>query len=194
MGLPQWASGLFLLQFVFGIAAGPIWLRIGKTLGKHRAAVAGEMIQVGINLGLLLVSPGNLSLLLALTVAQGLAQGSGNLMLRSLVADVADRHRLETGHDRGALFFSAFSLSIKAGMAAAVGIALPLVGWLGFDPAAHVNTPQALQGLLYVFAIGPAVAHLISAALIHGFPLDEAEHSRIRRALDQREAALQPAE
>ncbi|HWV12957.1 MAG TPA: MFS transporter, partial [Sphingobium sp.] len=161
---------------------------------KHRAAVAGELTQVAINLGLLLVVPGQIALLLALTVAQGLAQGSGNLMLRSMVADVADAHRLRTGQDRTALFFSAFSLSSKAGMAVAVGIALPLVGWFGFNPQAEANTPEALHGLLSVFALGPAIAHLISAALIHGFPLHEAHHSEIRRQLEERDAALTPAE
>jgi len=105
MGLPQWASGLFLLQFIFGIAAGPIWAQIGYRIGKHRAAVSGEIVQVAINLGLLLVTPDALALLLGLAIAQGFAQGSGNLMLRSMVADVADRHRLETGHDRTAVLF-----------------------------------------------------------------------------------------
>jgi len=194
MGLPHWASGLFLFQFVFGIAAAPIWAQIGYRIGKHRAAVAGELAQAAINVGLLLVVPGQIGLLLALTLAQGLTQGSGNLMLRSMVADIADEHRLRTGEDRTALFFSAFSLSTKAGMAAAVGIALPLVGWLGFDPRVASNTPEALHGLLAVFALGPAVAHLLSAWLIHGFPLDEAAHTEIRRALDERDHAAQPAE
>ena len=84
-------------------------------------------------------------LLIGLTVAQGLAQGSGNLMLRSMAADIADNHRLETGHDRTALFFSTFSISMKAGMALAMGVALPLVAAAGFDPAAPTNSPQALQ-------------------------------------------------
>lgn len=193
MGLPQWASGLFLLQFVFGIAAGPIWAQIGYRIGKHRAAFTGEAIQVAINLGLLLVLPGNLPLLLALTIAQGFAQGSGNLMLRSMVADVADNHRLQTGNDRTALFFSAFSLSMKAGMAIAMGVALPLVAWFGFDPKG-ANSPEALHGLLLVFALGPAVAHAISAALVHGFPLDQASHEKVQQSLAARDAALAPAE
>ena len=79
-------------------------------------------------------------------------------------------------------------------MAVAVGIALPLVGWFGFNPQAVTNTPEALHGLLWVFALGPAIAHLISAALIHGFPLHEAQHSEIRRRLEERDAALTPAE
>jgi GPH family glycoside/pentoside/hexuronide:cation symporter len=184
MGLPKWASGLFLLQFIFGIGASPIWAAIARRFGKHRTAVIGELVQVAINLGLLLVVPGHLALLLALTVAQGLAQGSGNLMLRSMVADVADHHRLETGTDRTALFFSVFSISMKTGLAVATGIALPLVAWLGFDPAAKVNSPEALHGLLFVFALGPALAHLISTTLIYNFPIDEARHAEILDALE----------
>ena len=46
MGLPKWASLLFLLQFVFGIFASPIWLRVGYRLGKHRAVIAGESAQI----------------------------------------------------------------------------------------------------------------------------------------------------
>jgi glycoside/pentoside/hexuronide:cation symporter, GPH family len=187
MGLPRWASGLFLVQFLFGIAAGPLWMRVGYRLGKHRAAVCGELVQVFINLALLWVAPGRLALLIVLLTAQGLAQGSGNLMLRAMVADVADKHRFETGEDRTGLFFSVFSISTKAAMAAAVGLALPLVAWLGFDPKSGHNTPEALHGVLLVFAIGPAIAHLISAALIARFPLDSVAYAAIRVGLDRRE-------
>ena len=109
-------------------------------------------------------------------------------MLRSMVADVVDRHRLATGVDRGALFFSVFSVSQKAGMAVAIGVALPLLAWFGFNPAAKANSAAALHALLLVFALGPAVAHLVSAALIYGFPIDQARHAEIRRALEARDA------
>lgn len=183
MGRPEWAGGLFLFQFVFGVFAGPIWLKIGRRYGKHRTAVAGELVQVAINLSLLLVTPDTFGLLLALTLAQGLAQGSGNLMLRAIVADVADKHRLDSGEDRTGLYYSVFSLAGKTATAVAVGIALPLVSWLGFDPKV-ANSPEALTGLLLVFALGPAIAHALSAALIARFPLDEAAHAEIRRQLD----------
>jgi Na+/melibiose symporter-like transporter len=187
MGRPDLAAGLFLLQFVFGVFAGPIWLRIGYRLGKHRTVVAGELAQVVINLGLLLVLPASLPLLIGLTVAQGLAQGSGNLMLRAIVADVADKQRLDTGEDRTGLFFSVFSLAGKAGPAVAVGVALPLVAALGFQPG-KPNSPEALEALKWVFALGPALAHLVSAALIARFDLDEARHRQIRDALQARDA------
>ena len=186
-GKPEWAPGLFLLQYLFGIFACPIWLAVGRRIGKSRAAVAGELLQVAINLGLLLLTPSSISLLLFLTIAQGLAQGSGNLMLRAIVADVADYHRLTTGHDRLGLFFSVFSLSDKAAFAVAVGVALPLLGWLGFDPR-HANDAMVLGHLQLVFSLGPALAHLLSAAIIRGFPLTETSHGEVRRMLAARDA------
>jgi Na+/melibiose symporter-like transporter len=75
MGHPSWAPGLFLLQYIFGIMACPIWLAIGRRIGKTRAAVSGELVQVAINLSLLLLTPHGVPLLIALTVIQGLAQG-----------------------------------------------------------------------------------------------------------------------
>lgn len=186
MHRPDLAAGLFLIQFVFGVFAGPIWLKIGYRLGKHRTVLAGELVQVAINLGLLAVVPGGMPLLFALTIAQGLAQGSGNLMLRAIVADIADKQRLETGETRTGLFFSVFSLAGKAGPAVAVGVALPLIAALGFHPG-KPNTPEALEALKWVFALGPALAHVVSAAVIVGFPLDEARHREIRDALDARD-------
>lgn len=187
MGRPDWGAGLYLLQFAFGIAAGPIWLKIGRRFGKHRTAVGGEIAQVVINLGLLAVTPNAFGLLLALTIAQGLTQGSGNLMLRAIVADVADAKRLETGRQVTGLYFSVFSLASKAATAAAIGIAFPLIAWLGFDPKL-ANGPKALAGLAAVFALGPAIAHAISALLIARFPLGQREHAEIVAALARREA------
>jgi Na+/melibiose symporter-like transporter len=189
MRLPRWTSTLFLIQYICGLLAGPIWMRVSLRLGKHRTAIAAELAQVAINLGLLFVGWGGAPLLLALTLAQGLAQGAGNLMLRAMVADVVDEDRLRTGEDRTALFFSVFSISTKAAMAMAVGVALPLVGWLGFDPKAAANTPAALRGLLLVFALGPALFHLVAAGLLVGFSLDAKRHAEIRRKLAEREAA-----
>ena len=196
---PEWAAGLFLFQYSFGILAGPIWQRIGTRLGKGRAAVLAELVQAAINFGLMFLTPDRFGLLLVLALLQGLSQGSGNLMLRSMVADIADQHRAATGEDRVGLYYSVFSVSMKLGAAIAVGIALPLVAAFGFDPKAAHNTPEALNALVLVFALGPALAHTLAAALVARFPLDATRHAEIRRQLQARDdvyaaASLMPAE
>jgi NAD(P)-dependent dehydrogenase (short-subunit alcohol dehydrogenase family) len=69
-----------------------------------------------------------------------------------------------------------------------VGVALPLVARLGFDPKSLHNSLGAVHGLLLVFALGPAISHLISAGLITGFPLDAVRHAEIRRRLELRDS------
>lgn len=190
---PEWAAGFFLLQYSFGVLAAPIWRRIGQRLGKSRAAVLAECSQAAINFGLAFLTPNSFGLMMALAVAQGLTQGSGNLMLRAMVADIADVHRARTGEDRVGLYYSVFSVSIKLGGALAFGIALPLVTAFGFDPKAATNTPEALHALLLVFALGPTLAHLVAAALMTGFPLDASHHARIRERIAAREGAFATA-
>lgn len=179
---------MFVLQYTFGIVAAPIWLRIGYRLGKHRALILAELLQAAINGALLLVTPGGLWLLIILTIGQGLTQGSGNLMLRAMVADVADKQRLDTGADRTGLFFSVFGLATKASTAVAVGVVLPLVAWLGFNPAGG-NDADALFNLKCVFALIPCAAHTLSALLMIGFPLNQFRHAEVRAALAEKDQA-----
>jgi glycoside/pentoside/hexuronide:cation symporter, GPH family len=171
-----------LIQYGFGVFASPIWLQISRRLGKHTTLIAAEITQIIINLGLLLLSPGQLWPLIGLTVAQGLSQGSGNLMLRAIVSDVADQERLKTGKDHSGLLFSIFNVTINAAMALSVGIALPLVGLFGFLPG-KPNSAAALSSLQWIIAVGPAIGHALSALLIVRFPLDEAKHAEIVREL-----------
>ncbi|WP_225008177.1 MFS transporter [Novosphingobium percolationis] len=193
-GKPEWAAGMFLFQYSFGILAGPIWQRIGTRLGKSRAAVLAELVQAAINFGLVFLTPDRFGLMLALAFLQGLSQGSGNLFLRSMVADIADHHRANTGEDRVGLYYSVFSVSQKLGGAIAVGVALPLVSAFGFDPRGVVNTPDALRALILVFALGPALAHTLAALLVAGFPLDSKAHAEVRRKLAYEPPRLVPAE
>lgn len=167
MGFGQYAAGLFLVQFVFGVFASPLWLRISYRLGgKHRTVIAGELVQVAINLALLALAPGQFGVLLALIIAQGLAQGSGNLMLRAMVSDIADDTK-SGGAGHGVLF-SVFSLSEKAATAVAVGVTFPLLAWAGFHPGQD-NSAQALTSLQIIYAVGPALAHAIAALCVWRF-------------------------
>jgi Na+/melibiose symporter-like transporter len=177
-----------LIQYGFGVFASPIWGWIGRRLGKNRTLIVAEITQIVINLMLLLLQPGQYWALAALTFLQGLSQGSGNLMLRAIVSDVADQERLKTGKDHSGLLFSIFNVTINAAMALSVGIALPLVHEFGFSPGA-VNTPAALSSLQWIIAIGPAIGHGLSAILMLSFPLTEAKHAEIVRALAEQGAA-----
>jgi GPH family glycoside/pentoside/hexuronide:cation symporter len=177
-----------LVQYGFGVFASPIWARVGYRLGKNRTLIVAEITQIVVNLGLLLLHPGQYWALVALTMAQGLSQGSGNLMLRAIVSDVADQERLKTGKDHSGLLFSIFNVTINVAMALSLGIALRLVHMFGFQPGA-ANSAHAVASLQWIIAIGPAIGHGLSALLMLSFPLTETRHAEIVRALAEQGTA-----
>jgi glycoside/pentoside/hexuronide:cation symporter, GPH family len=186
LGRPEIAAALFLFQFVFGLASAPIWQAVSRRMGKHKAFLWAEGIQAAINCSLLLVGSDDLLFFLGLALIQGLAQGSGNLILRAMLADVADDYRLRTGNDRTAILFSLFSISAKAGSAVPLAIALPLIAWFGFNPQAASQPESGILALSLVFALGPGLAHLLAMVLLRKFPIDETRQREIRRELEAR--------
>ncbi|MGE3690729.1 MAG: MFS transporter [Novosphingobium sp.] len=187
LGRPDIAASLFLFQFVFGIAAAPIWQAISRWIGKHKAFLWAEAVQSAINFSLVLLSSGGFGLFLAVALLQGLTQGAGNTILRSMLADVADEYRLRTGSDRTATLFSLFSISGKAGSAVPLGLVLPLIAWFGFDPQAAQQPPSATMALALTFALGPAITHLFALLLVRRFSIDETRQVEIRRQLETQE-------
>ena len=188
LDMPRLAGFMFLYQFVFGIFAAPIWQAVSRRIGKHRAVIATELLQAAINLPLIFLGAGQWVLFLALASVQGLTQASGNLILRAMLADVADEHRLRTGNDRTAMLFSAFSVSGKAGAALPLTVGLPIIAWYGFDATAASNSDAGLLALALVFGLGPCLAHLVAALLMRGFNIDEARQAEIRAELEARDA------
>lgn len=155
---------LLMLQYAFGMFAAPLWARISYRFGRLRTLIMAEGVQVAINLMVLSLTPDRMWLFILLIVGQGLTQGSGNLMLRSMIYDVADRHRESSGIERAGLFSSVFNVTTNAAYAVAVGIALSVVGFLGFDPRS--SGTEGVGGVHLFFAIGPALGHLLSIFVI----------------------------
>jgi Na+/melibiose symporter-like transporter len=54
-----------------------------------------------------------------------------------------------------------------------------------FQPAAE-NSEAALQGLLWTYAIGTAAGLLLAALPVINYPLNRAQHQKIRDQLDAR--------
>jgi glycoside/pentoside/hexuronide:cation symporter, GPH family len=162
---------LLIVQYAFGIFSAPLWVRISYRLGRVRTLIIAEAAQTAINLLLLAVAPERPWLFVALIIAQGLTQGSGNLMLRAMIYDVADRHRAASGIERAGLFSSVFNVTTNAAYALAVGIALPVVGLMGFDPKAAGDA--GVSAIHLFLAVGPAAGHFLSILAIRKLVLSD---------------------
>ena len=81
-------SIMLLVYFVAGLVGAPIWAALATRIGKHIAlAVASVFFAVTFAGATLLVPSGNFPLALGAIFITGLAFGSGDLLLRAMMAD-----------------------------------------------------------------------------------------------------------
>ncbi|MGK7904422.1 MAG: MFS transporter [Hormoscilla sp.] len=188
MELPEVASLMLLVYFVAGFLSIPGWIWISCRLEKHHTFTIA-MIYGTITLPiLLLIEPGSIMFSMLVLGLYGLASGAGSFLLRSMMADVTDIDNLESGTQRTGLYFSLLTLTNKIGYAAAVGITYPMLDWIGFVPN-QTNTPEAIEGLKYMFVFLPIPLTLLAALLMWNFPLDSKRQQELRRLIDERDSA-----
>lgn len=192
-GIERGMAGLMLIAFFFGALAGaPIWRVVARRYGKHRAltigGVAWAIMQMSVLVAPNILWVGFLTLFLA-----GIPYAAGAIMLKAMMADVADEERLASGVDRTGLLFSLLTGSIKIGSMLAVGGSLFLLKEVGFvAELSGRNSPAALLTLQLMFCFGPGSLALLSAWIINGYKLDESAHADVRRRLAERDAAVDP--
>ena len=125
---------------------------------------------------------------------QGFMAAGFDLMIRAMLADVADEVRLEQGQEQLSLIYALNALAAKIASAFAIGLTFPLLARLGYNATAGaINTPDAIHSLELAYIIGPIVFVMLGGACVIGWKLDAQKHADIRRQLDERDAVYAEA-
>ena len=151
--------------FLTSFAAVPFWVWLASRIGKHRAYLAAFFTLAFAHPLYLLLDEGQFLWMLPISMITGFASGGFSSTLpNSMKADVIDLDTLNSGENRSALFFSAWSFAQKS--TASVGNAIAMFGLalVGFDAIDTSNNgSDELFGLR--FNKRPANGHHIFALL-----------------------------
>lgn len=188
------ASGLLLVYVIAGIVGAPLTARLAMRLSKHRTLM---VTTTAYSLGLctvMILPKGNVPLAIPVMFWCGFMAAGFDLMIRAMLADVADEVRLEQGQERLSLIYALNALANKIALAMSIGLTFPLLARIGYDAAAGAtNTPEAIFGLEMAYIIGPIFFVMLGGACVLGWKLDAAKHADIRRQLEARDAVYADA-
>lgn len=163
LGAERLAGGFLVLYFVAGAAGLPLWVRIAARVGKLRAWFGAMLLSVLVFGWAATLGAGDLAAYAVICVLSGFALGADLVLPPAMLADLLARDFLR-GPARAGAWFGWWNFVTKANLALAAGIALPLLGVLGYAPGS--DDAEALRALALVYAGLPCLAKLGAAALL----------------------------
>jgi Na+/melibiose symporter-like transporter len=190
--LPDAFPVILVSYAVVNLIAVPVWLRIIRAVGKHRAwalGVFGDALTYPL---LAPLPPGPASYIpaLVLITVSGFFDAVSRVAADAILGDVVDYDELRTREKRAANYYGLKSLVTKANVAIGGGLAFLSIGWFGYDATAAVQTRTGALGLLITLLFIPSVLYVISGIIMWRFPIDRARQDTIRRGLDRRARRL----
>jgi len=180
LGAADLAGPLLLLYFASAIVAVPLWLRLSRWLGKHRAWSVAMLWACVFFAFVLFLGPGDVWPYAMVCLLAGAALGADLALPVSMQADVIDLDEARSGQRRTGLYFAAWSMATKLALALAVGLAFALLDLAGFRADA-VNDEAALRALVGLYAVVPVAFKLLAVVIVWRFEIDANAQARLRR-------------
>jgi len=187
IGIPTIGAAYFL-YFIAGIAAIPFWLWLGKQIGKHRAFMVTLAFVSVVSAANLLLGRGDYLAFFCLFLLKGFAFGGLQFLPLAMLADVVDIDSARSGGRRAGTYFAVLGLSEKLAAAVFTGLALNIVGLLGYHASGGVDgsTDIGVLSLRLVYCLGPIGLYALSLPLIWSYPLTPKRHARLHAGLERR--------
>ena len=173
---------LVLLQYILGILFVPFWTKVGNRFGRHRALVFGGFGFLAILPLYLLATPGVFWHAVLIFCIAGPITSVIWVMPPAITSDAIEYGMMKGGGDHAALYMAMYNFVMKMALAFGVGLAMPLLGALGFNPMIE-NSESAMQGFIFIALFLPMIVGIPGVLLLYNYPLTKRKHDTIRRYL-----------
>ncbi len=195
-GYSSQQTGVLLVFFIAaGLLGAVFWGWLAQKIGKHRALIVSALAYAVTQTTLMIIPPATMSLAIPGMMSVGFVSSAFIMIVRAMVADVADEVRLETGKERLGLLYALVTTTQKIGTAITVGVSFLVLDLVGYNAAeGATNTPAAIRGLELCYVFAPVVFVFFGGAAFIGWKLDAKRHGEVRRQLDERDALAAEAE
>lgn len=161
------SAPMFLVAYFVAAALGmPAWVRIARAVGLRNAWLLGMALAVFAFVWAFGLGAGDTVAFLVVCLVTGFALGADLAVPPALLATVLAAD--DAPRERDGAFFGVWSLATKVNLAAAAGLALPLLGLLGYQPGASTGGTAALSA---TYALLPSALKLAAGFVLVVAPL-----------------------
>ncbi|GAA4333161.1 MFS transporter [Klenkia terrae] len=178
LGDPVAGTLLFAALIGPAIVVMPLWLRLGRRVGKRTGLLAaGTVFAVGAA-GLSLGAPGRTALVLGLVVVVGIGYAGLQMIPLAMLPDVVAADEAASGRRRAGVFTGVWTAAEALGLAVGLGMFGGLIALAGYrssvGDAVVTQTAAADTTVLLGFSLLPAALVLASLPLIARYRLEPA--------------------
>ena len=149
---------LLAIYFVAAAASLPFWLRLAERRGRVRAWQLSMLLAIAAFAGASRLGEGDVLPFALICVASGVALGADLALPAAMVADAGERL------GQAGACFGLWNLVAKLNLALAAGLALPLIGALGYVPGS--GSGSGLGALTFTYALLPLAFKALAALLL----------------------------
>jgi Na+/melibiose symporter-like transporter len=186
LGFESESQILLFIYFTVGVLGVPIWMWLGRKIGKSRALAAACVYAATATLAIFLIPPQAFWIAAPTMALAGLHQGAGPLLLRAMLADVVDEDVVKCGAQRSGLFYGLMSTTSKVGLMLGP-MTYAVLSLFDFNPALRdANSPMAMTALTVLFVAAPALLYAVTAWSLRFYKLDETRQRALRAEIDAR--------
>ena len=159
LGAAEWEPAFLAMYFLAAAVSMPAWMRAVGRWGLTRTWLAGMLLACATFIWAATMGSGDVWGFLLVCALSGMALGTDLAMPSALLAGLIARQG-DQGRHEGA-YFGWWNLATKLNLALAAGLALPLLGALGYVPGS--SDADGLAALTWAYAIVPCAIKLLAA-------------------------------
>jgi len=181
-------ADLFLLiYFVTGVLFLPGWVYMARKLEKKVTWLTAMVVNTGAFLGVFFLGPGDAHMYGVLCFLSGIGFGATLAIPSAMQADVIDYDELLTGQRREGQYIGIWSITKKLAAALGVGLALSILGNVGYTPNVE-QSEQVRLTLRVLYALVPSLCNIAAFVIALAYPISRRTHKDILAAIEERRA------
>ncbi|MEQ1488976.1 MAG: MFS transporter [Terricaulis sp.] len=179
---PQQA-GLFMASGgLVGLIATPIWMAVGRRIGKRVGYFCGLALVAAMAVPALFLAPGQANILLIVLIIAGAGDAATQLFPNAMAPDTVEVDELKSGLRREGAIFGAWGFCRKLGMTGGAFLVSLALAAIHFVPggAPEAQPSEALTGIRLIYAALPLGLWAATMLAFSRYDLTEARFEAIK--------------